>query len=799
MSIHVVAIYVVWLPTHLYTACHATSCFLRTTRTNKTSRKKRHAAFSCARHFGKDIFLTPIFATARTACRASARPSAFGAQPARGRRPARRGMASKAVGQPANEDIIALQPMHMEVCAWRETKSARECGRTYAETTMTLRPRKCTHRLDSVGGHCTCGGSIGLRLIPQHTVAVGCERTAERNANGVALLSCRTICKQSLRERAADMFKPSAEEFAKLGLVAAARYKARVDAIGGRGGTMALVPSSRGREAVLFAVRAYSVQQMSDCLWRTVSAIARSCGQARQAVILAEEGCDDAPNLLPRYAQLGVRAPLCVHSARLNVSSTPSWVLFNGKSGASKGGFARWLSGPQGVGFERAWLIEEDMHLGGGNWSALFDGHASSPADLITMSPFGELVQGPVALGPRKAWDCMVEGVPCLAHGQPTLIKSYMQLSRWTRAFAARLSAGLDAQSTRGHHEHVVATQCERMDSCAHATFSRSWVGAFSPGTLSKGGPVFQWGDVEPGKLYHPAKCEVRIHHLVAKDLDVCWFAATPDPSAFCRAPSGAAVSDGSRGHRPPLHLNVTARNRRCTSTIPAHLTGRCYCRGKTSELSKKWSSEVAIGCGHSKNTSCREVCLLSHESNRQATQQGVLPYWTLSYERLRMQTFLLQMTIPRLGGAGQGVAAEDDMEQLGSPIAGLPAQAHSAGVTTGAQQRSLPRPSLVAQQHPQSPARGTATSSHHHHLETAAEVELAAATAHGKNVVQLTQQFTSVLAQLTQLRRQLRHQNASTAQSEEGGDAATGLQVLALRGALKRMRAAMQASIASS
>ena len=320
-------------------------------------------------------------------------------------------------------------------------------------------------------GICICGGSVASRSVARFHTNVTCHimrlshiirppRLSLKQQRPRLPLSCRRVCTRELLARVYQ-WRPSAKVYAQLGQQAARRYADRVAK------HQSWIDLPMDREAIVYTTRVFSwlcepgrLHCMSNCSRDSVDAIARSNRRKRALVVLAEHGCE------PTFLASLEHPPICILTSSLPNISVGAWALFNGKSGGSKGGFVRWLA--SSTTFDRAWLVEDDVHLDGRNWSRIFNAHASTPAELITLSPTGQLLHGNVSRGVKKAWDCTVDDTPCLAAGQTTLLKSYLQVARLSRSLAVELAQGLDAGTTRGHHEFVVAARCERSDSwCA--------------------------------------------------------------------------------------------------------------------------------------------------------------------------------------------------------------------------------------------------------------------------------------------------------------------------------------------
>ena len=444
--------------------------------------------------------------------------------------------------------------------------------------------RRCIEPLlQAYSGFCRCRVTLGVREWASK-VNVSC--------NHEPTLNCRQVCvHHARRELRRLVWTHSAAEKAAVGQLAASRYRSRVQqqqqqskaARCQLGNCASRLDSTSSREAVVFATRVLDANSTPRCVWETLLALAKATSATRQFIILAESGCT-AP-ALARFTPITppAKPPLCILASQLANGTDGGftggyWAAFNGKSGSSKGGFIRWLA--SSTKYDRAWLVEDDIHLAGGGWSNLFDDYIHTPAELISLSPTGEVVQGNIELGRMKAFECVAAGRPCLAVGRSSLVKSYLQLARFSHSFAAELAQALDKGFTRGHHENSVAAACEQSPTCAHTVISRCasrsgesntpassashlstslpttsqylcadcipnactcpWhvtsavvsvpdrhrMGYFTSGVLT-GVARFKFKDQsskQPGKLYHPAKCKAPMFQLVTRHLRRCVF-----------------------------------------------------------------------------------------------------------------------------------------------------------------------------------------------------------------------------------------------------------------------------------
>ena len=234
----------------------------------------------------------------------------------------------------------------------------------------------------------------------------------------------------------------------------------------------------------------------------------------------------------------------------------------------------------------------------------------------------------------------------------------------------------------------------------------RSRVGYFTSGTLSGVGS-FQKQNLDMGKLYHPAKCNASVNQLLPRHFRAeCYFRF----QSYC--------NQNAQGHM---------QNGRCTSPIPAHVAGVCQCAGRTPSTRHHFSVRITIGCAHDGNLTCRVACT-GADANRQATEQGALPFLSDSATELR-EALKIRLEAQAHGPLNIGspltprIHASSAAALAAPPAAAEAAAATAAALTpasvTASGAATVPATALVAA------AMAAATSA-----ATAATAAMAAATA---------------------------------------------------------------------
>jgi len=196
----------------------------------------------------------------------------------------------------------------------------------------------------------------------------------------------------------------------------------------------------------------------------------------------------------------------------------------------TKAVFLSWLAASSE---KQAWHIEDDVVLFNMSWHAFSAAQAHIDADVLAL---------PLRPGLRTGFaerGCSV----CSANATLKVAWPALRLSRRLAVEARnRLLAG-----AIGHHELFIPTLCARLAWCRLAELDRRWLGDVRlPGPSRSRLKCCQWRNMQPGRLYHPAKCNATLGraHL-----------ATPHPrGSFERSGSGLCDPTASSFTHRLLH-----------------------------------------------------------------------------------------------------------------------------------------------------------------------------------------------------------------------------------------------------
>lgn len=184
----------------------------------------------------------------------------------------------------------------------------------------------------------------------------------------------------------------------------------------------------------------------------------------------------------------------------------------NGKptrSSFSKQAFMHWLTQSNET---FAWHMEDDV-LYNGNWSNLLTNIAQTHTDLAscqtTFNSNANWVRGSIAS------TCRIKQKQC----KLPIVKTRWMLLGMSKRYAVKLVSEFSKNYIQGHHEVITGTYCNHISWCQSTQFPNgclgSWTtrGAYSSSERSENAVstaernAESGGEIEPNKLYHPAKC----------------------------------------------------------------------------------------------------------------------------------------------------------------------------------------------------------------------------------------------------------------------------------------------------
>jgi hypothetical protein len=289
------------------------------------------------------------------------------------------------------------------------------------------------------------------------------------------------------------------------------------------------------REALVMVVR-----NLDECRLKRLVAISMSASQTardvRQLVLLHD------PAFVPDVAlnSIAVAAGILIEPQPF-VEGTGGWNSFGDpRSGLGKPSFVRWAV-DHGDRFDFFWHIEDDVFFTGA-WTEVFDS-ASGNEDFVGVFGHRNVDEEGDPWLEQLVHNCSVgDGQPCVKGGLYTKVDWMLNRvsGRLLNALSSRFALSALEGGAYGHHEVLTGTFCDRAEWCSMTELPSQLQGHFitagwgpyqcegrrgtytvaSTKTVAKKyvqvdctveGLALQQSPnhVLPGRLYHPAKCDM--------------------------------------------------------------------------------------------------------------------------------------------------------------------------------------------------------------------------------------------------------------------------------------------------
>lgn len=355
--------------------------------------------------------------------------------------------------------------------------------------------------------------------------------------------------------------------------------------VGISGDQSALLPDSHGQIAVVMMTA--TIRKCQTCRAKSVAA---SLDHGQDLWVLHRPGPQNA-ELVSELRSARVRL-----EAQDLTNLSVAWEGFGSRaSGFSKAAFLRWYVCH--AEYEYAWHLEDDVFFTGRWGRLLTEMAAMHPtADVLTKiehrpgTPMGIVYKPIVCRLPQESHESLparpaggfiaaeehAEELPNLSDQlsdassclntapernvtEPiTHTHHYWVLLRLSHAWATRLAAALSADGAagaRGHHEALSGPLCDVSARCTSANLPNHVVGNLLPGhwpwpgsflseprrqTLEMAASVSEFegrriasGTLEPGRLYHPVKCESGEEDVAAQA--VWWAGLEAEEAGTCK------------------------------------------------------------------------------------------------------------------------------------------------------------------------------------------------------------------------------------------------------------------------